>query len=483
MKLRLSIKAMGTLMCLVLVAVVGSSIALVYVWREKRMIDEMVSTRVGDLVLVAELDAALLKQRGLTAAYLIDRGGGKWIADLDRLEPVFRDILDRLWHSSDSERDRALVREARKSFERYVLMRRKMLALYEGGDEEAAVELYLGELGEVYREAAAACDSIVQASNRDIERIFSEERSELGRLTAVMAASGAMVAVLGLALLWLLFTSVFVPLKRMARDMGAVSGGGSFSGDDLDSLQYHLKELLEEISRTRSDRQAHPGGDEHTDRLAAVGNAVAYIAHEIRNRLAMVGGYARLIEKHPDDRETAAEGARIIFQSSSRLEQMLTEVMEFSRPMTGHRSAHSLNDLVRGTMATLVAGAPPGVTMNIEIDEDAPRVVVDPTALEQVVINLVRNACEALEHGGSITVSTKRSAAGALLIVSDDGPGIPEDIRGKIFEPFFTTKKSGNGLGLSICRKLVSENGGDLSLVSEPAGGATFVVTLRDTAA
>ncbi|HEY5132064.1 MAG TPA: ATP-binding protein [Candidatus Krumholzibacteriaceae bacterium] len=241
-----------------------------------------------------------------------------------------------------------------------------------------------------------------------------------------------------------------------------------------------MRALLDEISRSRTLRRKGEDGGQ-PERLAAIGNAVAYIAHEIRNRLATIGGFAHALERHPGEPDRVREEALIIFQSSSRLEQMLAEVMEFSKPQYARRSAHSLNDLVRETLPPLAGNAPPGVVVETALDPSTPAVIVDPGGVEQVIINLVRNAIEALDKGGRILVSTRRESNGALLVVEDNGPGIPAEIRERIFEPFFTTKKAGSGLGLSICRKIISEQGADISIASEPGKGARFSVTFRNT--
>lgn len=478
MRIGLSTKMTATLMGLILTAVVGASVALVYAWQEKHTMDEMVSTNVGEVMSVAELDIALLKQRGFVEAYLLDKGNKKFLEELGRLEPAFRESLDRAEKYFGTERDLVMIRKIRDAFGRYVAKREEVVSLYDKGDVEGAIDLYLGGLDEAYYEAISACDDILAANQRDIVDALADERREIVRLTAVMAGSGALVAALGIGLSWLLFSQVFVPLRRLARDMKALSGGDApSSADELDALQYHMRTLLEEISRSRANHNKKEEVDGQLDRLAAVGNAVAFIAHEIRNRLTTIGGYARMIEGRPADPDRVQKQAGIIFQSTSRLEQMLAEVMEYSKPRRPVRTAHLLNDLVRETVAQLAASAPPGVALELALDPATPEIMMDPGAVEQVIINLVRNATEAVGEGGTVKVSTKPAAGGATLVVADNGPGIPEEVRGRIFEPFFTTKRTGSGLGLSICRKIVSEHGGEISVVSEPGAGTTFVVT------
>jgi signal transduction histidine kinase len=442
--------------------------------------DEMVSANVGDVLSVAELDIALLRQRGFVASYIMDKGNKKWIDALDMLEPAFRQSLDSVERATGTEEDLAMIRKVRETFERYVAKRREVISMYDRGEEAAAMRAYLGELDVAYFAAISACDAVLDVNRREIIRALADERHEIRRLTALMAGSGLVVALLGLALIWQLLAQVFIPLKRMAKDIGAVSGGAEpYTGDELTSLQFHMRALLEEISRSRFDRRDREA-DGQVDRLAAVGNAVASIAHEIRNRLTLIGGFARTIERRPDDTGRVRSAASIILQSSSRIERMLTDVLEFSKPRHAPLCEHSLNDLVRETVDHLAEGVPSNVALSVELDPSTPSVIMDPDAVEQVIINLVRNSIEAVEAGGKVKVSTKPVSGGAVFVVEDDGPGIPDEIREKMFEPFFTTKKTGSGLGLSITRKIVYEHGGEISFSSQPNRGTVVTVILRN---
>jgi signal transduction histidine kinase len=481
MKLGLSTRLILTIICLIAVAVVGAGIALVYAWSDHRAIDAMVSTNVDEVISVAELDIELLKQRGFVEGYLLDKGNKRFLEELDRREPDFRERLDRAERYFGTERDRAMIRNIRDAFARYTAKREEVVSLYDQGKVKEAVALYLDGLDAAYNEAITACDEIVAANQQDIVVVLDADRKEIERITGVMTGSGVLVAILGIALSWVLFGQVFLPLRRLANDMKSISGSAEpAAANELDSMQYHIRALLDEISRTRTAMNTVECGDEQLDRLAAVGNAVAFIAHEIRNRLATIGGYAHMIEGRPADADRVRRHAGIILQSSSRLEQMLAEVMEYSKPRERPRAAHSLNELVSDTVSQLAPSVPAGLALEVELDPATPEVLMDPAAIEQVVINLVRNGAEAAGEGGTVKVSTKPVQGGAALVVSDNGPGIPAEVQARIFEPFFTTKRTGSGLGLSICRKIVSEHGGDISVTSRPGAGATFVITLRN---
>ncbi len=233
-----------------------------------------------------------------------------------------------------------------------------------------------------------------------------------------------------------------------------------------------LKESLETLKRTRQQLIDQT-------KLAAVGRAAAHIAHEIRNPLAAIGGFAHSAKSHADDPDRVRKNAGVIYEEVLRLERMLSEIMDFSRPSRAVPVTQPLNKVVERGMEMLAGQLAPNVDVTLELDPTVPAIPIDAGRTRQVLINLVRNAAEALRgDGGHVHIRTRarEREAGAELVVEDDGPGIPEDLRSRVFEPFFTTKKGGTGLGLAVCRQIVADHGARMRLESSEAGGARFVV-------
>lgn len=188
-----------------------------------------------------------------------------------------------------------------------------------------------------------------------------------------------------------------------------------------------------------------------SERFAAIGQAAAHLSHEIKNPLMLMGGFAGQVRKSlPDGRE--AEKLKIIEDEALRLEAMLVEVRDFTRPNPPHKEPGDLNALVEETLRLLEERlASSGISVNKVFDPRLGALDFDPAQIKQVLINLIKNAVEAMEGGGTLTVTTRFVAGGANLSVRDSGPGVSEEMRSKIFEPFCTTKESGTGLGLSVC--------------------------------
>ncbi len=230
------------------------------------------------------------------------------------------------------------------------------------------------------------------------------------------------------------------------------------------------------------------------DRLAALGEMAAGLAHEIRNPLAAIQGAIQLLLPQGGARGQDREGAEflgIIADEVRRLNGVVTQFLDYSRPVRAALAPGDVNEILRKTMALLQADIPERVQLTVELAEDLPRVSCDPEQLRQVFLNLALNAVQAMPQGGELRIGTRLARdevalwrdtprRGDLVEVRfrDTGPGIPEEAREHIFVPFFTTKEKGNGLGLAICQRIVKSHGGTIGVRSAPGEGAEFVIAL-----
>lgn len=238
-------------------------------------------------------------------------------------------------------------------------------------------------------------------------------------------------------------------------------------GDKLQELEEAYRKL-----RQAQDDQVR------SERLAVIGEMSARMAHEIRNPLSTIGGFARAIARgtRPDRVEV---NARVIVEEVERLERLLADTLNFSRPTPLDLKPTDLNDLAE-TVFGLLKGAlaESRVTFEKRPEPDLPSVVIDAGQIKQVLLNLIQNALQAMPGGGALKVSTRRRNGAVEVVVQDTGVGIsPEDIH-HIFSPFFTTKTSGTGLGLAISRKIISDHAGDIAVASQPGVGTTVTVRL-----
>ncbi len=239
-----------------------------------------------------------------------------------------------------------------------------------------------------------------------------------------------------------------------------------------------------EIYRDLTARRVFQSKLLQTEKLAALGQMVTGVAHELSNPLTSILGYAQRLLLRGDAAGRTGE-ARKIYQEAERASTILRQLLLNARETQPERRRVSLNQVVLQTMELQRLGLPAErIRLNLELDPVLPSVHGDAGQLQQVLMNLVGNARQAIEEsgkGGNIWVRTKRTGEGGVLLeVSDDGPGIPEAIMARIFDPFFTTKPAGigTGLGLAIVLGIVREHGGQLKVSSPPGGGAVFTIEL-----
>jgi two-component system sensor histidine kinase PilS (NtrC family) len=229
----------------------------------------------------------------------------------------------------------------------------------------------------------------------------------------------------------------------------------------------------------------------HDDRLSALGEFAAGVAHEIRNPLYAIKGSVDLLKESVVPGEETDKLIALVSRESDRLNGLLQDVLQYGRMESGERESTRL-DLLVGEVAELVRSHP-SMKPEIELETgDAGPVesVVNPEQMRRAVLNLAINAVEAIDGAGSVRLSvvpegdfSARGLAGGAgwsvaLLVEDTGPGIPADKRDEIFQPFRTTKKGGTGLGLAIVDKAVQAHGGRIKIVSEPGKGSRFIIYL-----
>lgn len=241
------------------------------------------------------------------------------------------------------------------------------------------------------------------------------------------------------------------------------------SRDELGRLAASFNSMLDSIRRLQDERV-------RAEKLAALGQVTAGIAHEIRNPLtAMKMTLQILLDAEPagDRRESLS----VILKETERLQLTVDGLLAYAKPPALSLAPGDLNDVARGALGVLDAQVKHvGVTLESRLGE-LPRVALDAPRMHQVVVNLLLNAVQAAGAGGRVTVSTEASSGEVRLSVTDSGPGIPVEARSRVFEPFYSTKTGGIGLGLAVSKRLVDDHGGRLSFDGTP-GRTTFTVTL-----
>ena len=217
---------------------------------------------------------------------------------------------------------------------------------------------------------------------------------------------------------------------------------------------------------------------QQAEKMAAIGELSTYVAHEIRNPLFAIGGFANSLLRSSLD-EAARGKVQVILEESRRLDTILKSILNFARPTSPRTGEVDLNLLARQTMELMSLGFDQRrITVEMELAADIPKAHGDGEMLKQCLINLVKNAQEAMPAGGRLTVRTGMNQQHVYVAVADTGVGIPPELHDKIFSPFFSTKEKGAGIGLAMSRKIIEEMGGRVDLQSQVGKGTTITLYL-----
>jgi len=217
------------------------------------------------------------------------------------------------------------------------------------------------------------------------------------------------------------------------------------------------------------------------ERLASLGRLAAGVAHEIRNPLSSIRGFAQYFRNRFKDQKEELEYASIMVKEVDRLNRVITELLDFARPKEPHREPHSLENIFDQSLRLLQPElAKKQVAVERDFEPHLPLVRVDRDQISQAILNLLLNSLESIDAGGKIRIGLGKidSSPWLQVTISDTGRGIPREDLSRVFEPFFSTKRKGTGLGLAIVHQIVESHGGEVQVESKEGEGTTFRITL-----
>jgi len=315
----------------------------------------------------------------------------------------------------------------------------------------------------------------------DVNVSLQEVDQEILRSRWVIASSAMLAVLAGSLMLWWLNRRLVVrPVAALLEGTRRVAEGDlghsiTISGrHELGELAKAFNQMTHSLAET--ERQLA-----QADKLASVGRLAAGIAHEINNPLTGVLSYASLLRKRMEGNAESASDLDVIVRETIRCRDIIRGLLDFARPSAPSRKPMDFNEVVRKAVAVVLSQLSLNqVDLSLDLAADLPEVHADANQLQQVLVNLLLNAADAIgEGGGRIRLSTRQGELQAMECrIEDNGKGIlPEDLS-RIFEPFFTTKgRHGTGLGLAVSWGIVEAHGGTLTVESQPGQGTQF--TLR----
>lgn len=288
-------------------------------------------------------------------------------------------------------------------------------------------------------------------------------RQWLAAGSSLVIAFSGLAAVLFLSLRW---------ARILRREVERVTADLSRSEASVRAERDKVREGMRELVETQEKLL-------RSERFAAIGQAASHLAHEIKNPLLLMGGFASQVRRKLPGDSPHIEKLGIIEEEAKRLEQMLVEVQNFTRPTRPSKEQADLNTAVEEVLRLMEQDLKDrGVACALDLDRSLPPVPHDPRQIKQVLLNLVKNAAEAMPDGGTLRLRTWIENGQARVSVADTGAGMSAEVLANVFSPFYTTKSKGTGLGLAVCFRIMEDHGGEIGVQSQEGRGSAFTLAL-----
>jgi two-component system, NtrC family, sensor histidine kinase HydH len=481
-------KVIGPTVLVSLLWIAGSSITTYYMHRVYEYHLRALEENVATIRAAWAMEAALWRLQ-VIAVEATGKDERESRAEAAELEAAFQQHLEEAQKTSFTPQEQVLVKAVREHFTVYrdhVETRLKPAGLAglltsPAADKEKTIRLA--------RAVAEPCRQLVDIN----DRMLADSTTRSARLSGLVNSIRLIFLITGpvvgvLCGLWVArglhrsISQISVTLKDatgdLRQDVGSVEVQSQadlpFLHQQVQIVATRIRQVMEELQHTR--RQAMSA-----ERLAAVGELAAGVAHELRNPLTSVQLLVETTQRQVRN-ESAGKNLQIVQQELARLENTIQGLLDFARPPELHRVPHDVRTPVQRALNLIEGRAKQQrVTITQKLPPTAVTVDGDPEQLHQIFVNLLLNGIEAMPQGGTLDVtiqSTNGNTGTCRVCVSDTGAGIPQPILDRIFEPFVTSKEHGTGLGLAVSHRIAVEHCGALLAANRPEGGAMFTVEL-----
>ena len=481
--LNISLRARIAVLLFALIATtIGGGLATIwYADAVGSLFTSAIARDIASFELAEEMETALMMQKGLTSYYFQD-GNPDWLRQLALYQKSFEEKLSKAREYARVEAVWNILSKIETEYLKNKTVRNQVLQLYQVGEKNAGLNL-LREIRTHFFSIHDLCEQYKEIHKKNIG--LTQAKIELQSRYITMAALIAIqvAAMMGVLLAYILFKQVLGPIRRLTRETGPLDSQPPYS-NEVRVLSRRVHSLIEDVDQTQSELARSQEHLLQSGKWAMTGKLAAGVAHSIRNPLTSVKirlfSMGRTLGLSP----TQKEDLEVISEEIGHIESIVSSFLQFSRPPKLVMQKISPSEVVDLSLRLLHHRLEScGVKVELVRKNLLPEIWADPDQLKEILVNLLVNACEMMIEGGVIRILEQEEDGGPTgrsitIVISDNGPGIPESIQEGIFQPFFSTKEEGTGLGLSIASRIVEDHGGTLTLRSREGEGATFVITL-----
>ncbi len=477
--MNLRVRIYVILSVLLMITLMGGGVTVWYTYQIDEWLTEIIDEDVAAFQAAEALEIALINQKGFVSYYFLD-GNPEWLRRLGEYRQVFADQLTKTRSLVRTPQQTEAIRQIEVEYLLYITGKDRVIAHYKAGERDAGKKLHQ-DVREHFFRVFELCGIYKKIHTKRILRAREKSRTQARQLRIIAGSAVLLTFLLTLFLALVLVNHILGTVRKLALEADKADHPPQ-PEDEIKALSRSVRGLIRNADQTHIELKRSREHLLQSEKMAMVGKLAAGTAHSIRNPLTSVK--MRLFSLNRSlVSDTQKEDFEVISDEIRHIDTIVQNFLEFSRPPKLKMQEISPSLVVDMAIRLLEHRLKSyEVRVRIEREKPLPDIQADPEQLKEMLVNLVVNACEAMERGGEITIHEEMvfmrpSHHLAVIRLSDTGPGISESVQEKVFEPFFTTKDEGTGLGLSIASRIIEEHGGWLDVASPEGEGATFVLT------
>lgn len=492
MRLNISFRIIIGFMAMAALLVVINMVSIYHTNRIHTITEEIIHKNVSSFVATKELQLTLAEQqKGLTTNFLLT-SDEQWLRRFNKGKTYFYNWFDKAQKTAETPQEYAVIGKIRNSYETYLNIQRRVVALYKSGRFSDAYDLRLNGMLPAFDATMAQLEAFWNVN----EHLMKAAEAELTRsntiVKRIMYAVMVGGALLGLFLGIMIARHITKPIYELVLKVRSATGKEDLvhnieitNENELEQLGRGVRHLIDKVYQISEELAQSQQIIIRSEKLAVAGQLAAGIAHEIRNPLTIVKMLTFSLEKEfPPDNARRADIRRIIGEVE-RMEGVLHSFLDYARPQQPEFTRVSLSERVEQVLNLLQPEIKKrAIRVALDIRHDI-IIHADQDQITQMLINLIMNAIDAMPKRGDLRIAIRPKAPASnatkptvQIDISDTGVGIPKDLLPRVFEPFVTGKAKGTGLGLAIAYKIVETHGGWIQAKNNDGAGATFTVVL-----
>ncbi len=467
----------------------GGYFMISYIYEIQDENGALIDENVQNARMAKELKLSLYNIRAASLTYLFDRSPER-IADLQQKQNEFLYLLEKSKEATRSTEANSLFTQISALFSNYQQTLKNALELHRMGRISQPNALIVHASNDLIKTIDEKADNFILANEQAQEELRKNINKNIVIIRNATMALGIGGALLGLVLGWLIARIIINPIYKLVLKVRDAAGSEMVEhirmspGKELEELDEHINRLIRRINQAHEDLQRNRLLLEQSNKFAAIGKIAPALAHEIRNPLTSVKLLIYTMMQEEDLGHEKLHDFEIITHEISRVEGFLQNFLKYARPAKPQIQSIDIEPVIQEVLYLMSAQLKQNnITVKESYSTKGTQIQVDPDMIKQILMNLILNALESMNANGELILSTKIKSGDKgkqylQIAVSDNGPGIPQEIADTLFDPFVKGKDQGIGLGLSISQRIAEQHQGWISATNNSIKGASFTIHL-----